>query len=914
MEKQFDPSYDIFCEAHKTLDSFFFPKTIAIVGASEKENSVGKTVLTNLASFPGKVIPINPKRETVLGKKAYPSLEKVEEAIDLAVIVTPASTVLQLVKECVKKQIPSVVIISAGFKEMGEEGERLEKEILEIAKKGKLRIIGPNCLGIMNTEAKLNATFAADMAIEGNLAFISQSGALLTAVLDWSLQEKVGFSSVVSIGSMIDVDWGDLISYFGSDPKTKSILIYMESIGNPRSFLSAAKAVCRTKPIILIKAGRSEESAKAAASHTGSLSGSDAVFSAALDRVGVLRVDTIADLFSMALVLSKQPRPKGPRLSIITNAGGPGVIATDALIESGGKLASISPEIFSTLNKLLPPHWSRNNPIDILGDAKPEVYFEVVKAVEEDPLSDGILVILTPQDMTDPTRSAKMLKEAATLTKKPLIASWMGGDLVKEGIEILQSSSIPCFSYPDEACKVFSYMWKYNYNIEAIYETPLLSKEIEDPFLVQEKEKKVETLLQTLKKEKRTLLTEYESKKLLEFYKIPTVSTFIAETVEEAKSQAQKIGFPVVLKLHSETITHKTDVGGVKLNLNNEQEVEEAFHAIFTKLQELKQENAFQGVSVQKMIRFTDSYELILGSSVDPQFGPVLLFGSGGQLVEVYKDRALGLPPLTTTLAQRMMENTKVYEAFLGVRGRKAISLPKLREIMVRFSHLIAEQSWIKECDINPLLVSSEDIIALDARIVAHSSEEKNIPQTAIRAYPTKYVTTISLKGGKEVLIRPILPEDESLMISFHKQLSEETKLHRYLKILHYDEKSLKEKMSRLCFNDYDLEIALVVQSIHFTKEEILAVSRLSKVPDTKKGWFTLIVQDSWQGKGIGFQLLQNMLSIAEEEKIETLFAKMLPQNKRMLSICTKLGFSSKKEEGYILVYKELPSKRAPKR
>ncbi len=895
MKEYFDPSYDIFSESHKALDSFFFPNTIAVIGASERENSVGKTVFTNLSSYKGQVIPINPKREKVLGKKTYPSLEKVPGSIDLVVIVTPASTVVNLIYECVQKQVSSVVIISAGFKEMGKEGEDLEKKIWEIAQKASLRIIGPNCLGIMNTAAGLNATFAADMALEGNLAFISQSGALLTAVLDWSLEEKVGFSSVVSIGSMLDVGWGDLISYFGSDPKTKSILLYMESIGNPRSFLSAAREVGRTKPIILIKAGKSEESAKAAASHTGSLSGSDEVLDAALDRVGILRVNNIADLFSMALVLSKQPTPKGPHLSIITNAGGPGVIATDALIEAGGKLAPISPSTFKSLNQLLPPHWSRNNPIDILGDASPEIYSESVRILEKDSSSEGILVILTPQDMTDPVASAKRLKEIVKKKKKPIMASWMGGKLVHEGMKILQESTIPCFSYPDEACRAFAYMWKYHYTLEAIYETPLLSKEIEDPFLVQEKEDEIQELLGKLKKENRVLLTEYESKKILNLYKIPTVATMVVQTLEQAKEKAEEIGFPVVLKLHSETITHKTDVGGVKLNLSSKEEVERAFSEIFQKLSEKGLQKEFQGVCVQPMVQYKDSYELILGSSIDAQFGSTLLFGSGGQLVEVYKDRALALPPLTTTLAQRMIEKTKIYEALKGVRGRKAICLKKLREIMVRFSHLIAEQSWIAECDINPLLVSPEAILALDARIIAHPFSLSLFPETAIRAYPTKYVASHSLRGGEEILIRPILPEDEVRMIQFHRELSENSVLQRYLKILHYDEKTLKEKMSRLCFSDYNLEIPLVVQKMHWEKEAILAVSRLSKIPNTKAGIFSLVVQDAWQGKGIGTALLKKILEIAKEEGVKELLAKMLPENEKMLSLCKKFGFSSQK-------------------
>lgn len=558
---------------------------------------------------------------------------------------------------------------------MGAPGIKLEEEILTQARKGKMRIIGPNCLGVMNPLTGLNATFAAGIALEGNLAFISQSGALCTAVLDWSLKEKVGFSSFVSIGSMIDVGWGDLIHYFGNDPNTSSILIYVESIGDPRAFLSAAREVSLTKPIILIKAGRSEESAKAAESHTGALAGSDEVFNAALRRVGVLRVGTISDLFSMATVLSKQPKPKGPHLTIVTNAGGPGVIETDALIENGGQLATLPSETFDELNQILPATWSRNNPVDILGDASPEIYGKTVEIIAKDKNAEGILVILTPQDMTDPTRGALAIEKFGNIEGVPILASWMGAKSVEEGDNILSKIGIPTFEYPDDACKAFACMWKYSYNLKGIYETPELKEEFDAKAI--QKHDQVKKIIDVALKEGRTLLDEFESKQVLHAYDIPVVPTYIATTVEEAVLHADQMGYPIVLKLYSKTITHKTDVGGVKLNLNNQEAVEAAYKDIYESVKQIEGEKHFQGVTVQPMIKL-DGYELILGSSIDVEFGPVLLFGTGGQLVEVFKDRSLGLPPLTSTLARRIMEQTKIYSAFKGVIGREAIDLSKL--------------------------------------------------------------------------------------------------------------------------------------------------------------------------------------------------------------------------------------------
>src|SRR5450631_3690958 len=642
------------------LDVFFSPKTVAVIGATENPGTVGRTVLWNLVTSPfgGTVYPVNPKRPSVLGVKAYRSVSEIPEQVDLAVIVTPPPSIPGIIRECGENGVQGAVVISAGFKEIGPEGAELERQLLREAQAANIRVIGPNCLGVMCPLSGFNATFSTTIARPGSVGFISQSGALCTAVLDWSLKEMVGFSAFVSVGSMVDVGWGDLIYHLGNDPKTRSIVIYMESIGNARSFLSAAREVALNKPIIVIKPGRSAAAAKAAASHTGSLTGSDEVLDAAFRRSGVLRVTSISDIFFMADVLAKQPRPRGNRLAILTNAGGPGVIATDALVTGGGELAELSPQTMAAFDEILPPQWSHNNPVDILGDAEPERYAKSLEIAAKDPAIDGMLVILTPQDMTNPTQIAEKLKPYAKGFGKPVLASWMGGAEVAAGEQILNQAGIPTFQFPDSAVRAFNYMWRYSYNLKGLYETPSLPQHADAAM----QRGKAERIIRDARQQGHTILTEHESKQLLKSYGIPTVETRIAVTEDEAVQAAQEIGFPTVIKLYSMTITHKTDVGGVLLNLRDTDAVRIGFQAIKASCAEKAGAEHFQGVTVQPMVKL-DGYELIIGSSVDSQFGPVMLFGTGGQLVEVFKDRALALPPLNSTLARRMMEQTKIFTA-----------------------------------------------------------------------------------------------------------------------------------------------------------------------------------------------------------------------------------------------------------
>ncbi|MGA7928749.1 MAG: bifunctional acetate--CoA ligase family protein/GNAT family N-acetyltransferase [Candidatus Sulfotelmatobacter sp.] len=875
------------------LDAMFIPGSVAVIGATDRPGTVGRTVLENLlhGRFQGKVYAVNTKREEVLGRKAYRSIRDIPQPVDLAVVATPAATVPQLVAECVNVGVKSAVVISAGFKERGAEGAALERQIQEQLRRSSMRLIGPNCLGIMNPTIGLNATFAKDAVRAGSVAFLSQSGALLTAILDWSQREEVSFSAIVSTGSMLDVSWGDLIDYFGDDPPTKSILLYMESVGDARSFLSAAREVALTKPIIVIKAGRFEAASRAAASHTGALTGSDEVLEAAFRRSGVLRVHSIADLFYMAEVLGRQPCPEGPRLTILTNAGGPAVLATDELVDNRGELAELSPETLNRLNEFLPAHWSHNNPIDVLGDADAERYARALQIAAQDPNSDGLLVILAPQGMTDPLQIAERLKPYAKEYGKPVLASWMGGSSVAAGEAALNSAGIPTFAYPDTAARAFTYMWRYTYNLRGLYETPTLTEHSE---MATASRNQVEQIIQNARSHGRVLLTEVESKQLLSLCGIPTVETRVASSEDEAARLASEIGFPVVLKLFSETITHKSDVGGVRLNLQEEAAVRSAYRAIQSSVAEKAGPDQFSGVTVQPMVKL-DGYELILGSSVDPQFGPVILFGSGGQLVEVYRDRALALPPLNTTLAHGMMEQTKIFTALKGVRGRKPVNMAALEDLLVLFSRLVLEQRWIAEIDINPLLASPARVLALDARIVLHGPAVTldRLPKPAIRPYPLQYVSPWTMKDGTQVTIRPIRPEDEPLMVKFHETLSDRSVYLRFFSSLSLSRRVSHERLLRICFGDYDREMALVAESTDpgTGERRIIAVGRMNKLHAGNEAEVAVLVSDRYQKLGLGNELLRRVVQVAREEKVSHLSAEMLTDNVAMQVIFRRNGF-----------------------
>jgi acetyltransferase len=864
-----------------SLEAIFRPRSVAVVGASATPGSVGSIVTRNLLENPfgGVVYPVNPKRHTVHGVLCYPDLGALPEPVELAVVATPAAAVPGVITDCVRRGVRAAIILSAGFGESGAEGRALEAAV-RAAACGKMRIIGPNCLGVIHPPSNLNASFAARMASKGKVALLSQSGALCTAVLDWAGEAGVGFSSFVSVGAMLDVDFADLLDYFADDDATRSIVLYMESIGDVRSFLSAARSVSRTKHVIVVKSGRHEAGARAAASHTGALAGADAVFEAAFRRAGVLRVDTIPELFDMSEILAMQPPPRGPALALVTNAGGPGVMATDALMLSGGRLAALGPATMAALDAALPPFWSHANPVDVLGDATPERYRAAVAACLKDPAADGVLVLLTPQAMTDPTQTARLLQPFGR-EGKPLLACWLGAAAVRDGRRLLREASIPTFNAPEDAIAAFLHMVQYRRSQELLYETPAALPEDAAP-----DGEKVRAIFRLVRAEKRTLLTEAEAKQVLAAYGIPVTPTVACRSADEAAAAAERIGFPVVLKLHSHVVTHKSDVGGVQLDLADEAAVRAAFERIRDGAVQAGKPEAFEGVTVQPMVR-EHGYELIVGSLVDRQFGPVILFGAGGVLVEVFQDRALGLPPLNRTLARRLMERTKIYRALQGARGRPAVKLNELEALLVRFSLLLSDFLEIQEVDMNPVLATPEQVVVLDARLVLAPPDAPR-PRLAIHPYPNQYNHPFALRDGRTVLVRPICPEDEPLIIALHAGHSERTIRMRFFSLV----KTLtRDSLIRLCHLDYEREMALVAVS-NDGGPHILGVSRYYLRPETQTAEFALVVGDAYQRQGLGRHLMQRLIAVARERGVGRIEGQVLAENAPMLELMRKLGFT----------------------
>jgi len=727
---------------------------------------------------------------------------------------------------------------------------------------------------------------------------MSQSGALCAAILGWSFRKNLGFSAFVSVGSMLDIGWGDLIDHFGSDPNTHSIVIYMESIGDARSFLSAAREVSYTKPIIVMKVGRSEAAATAVVSHTGSMAESDEVLDAAFRRVGVLRVDSIEDLFELAELVGKQPVPRGPRLSIVTNAGGPGALAADTLVARGGTLAKLSSASVAALDGFLPKAWSHGNPIDIQGDADEARFAKAVEIAVADTESDGVLVVLTPQALTNATAAAEALRPFARVHRKPVLASWMGGAEVDGGRRVLAECGIPVFEYPDTAARAFCYMWQRSSNLHALYETPALSAFSAGGAAAK---KRAAEIIRAAQRSGRTLLSEYEAKNVIAAYDLPTVETVLALSEKDAVAAAERIGYPVAVKLHSESLAHKTEVGGVRLDVGSRAGVRAAWKAIEKSVTEKAGSRHFLGVTVQRMAPRT-GYELLLGSSVDPNFGPVIVFGAGGDLVNVFRDRALALPPLTANLARLVIEQTKIHAALLGVRGRAPTDIRALELLLVRFSQLVAEHPRIKEIDINPLLVSSEQMIALDARIVLHdpSVREQQLPRPSIRPYPFHYVRSETLKDGTPVTIRPIRAEDEPLMVRLHHHLSDDSVYNRYFSFFKLEQRIAHERLARLCFIDYDREMALVAERTdpRSGEREIVGVGRLVKQPGANSGEFAILVDDRWQGRGLGSMLLNLVVRVGRDEHLSTVTGEILPDNVAMKSVAHRVGFKLHQSAG----------------
>ncbi|MEG3436403.1 bifunctional acetate--CoA ligase family protein/GNAT family N-acetyltransferase [Pannus brasiliensis CCIBt3594] len=839
---------------HQALKPFFEPKTIAVIG--EIENT-GKTLLENLYHNPSnrQIYSINPDRPDI------------PPALDLAIIATPAREVPDILRHCVERNVKGAMILSTGFDAAGEE------EIRSISR-GKLRILGPACTGIINPRVGLNATLAPIQPKAGNLGFISQSGAIASAVLDWSLTENVGFSSFISLGSPLDIDWSDLLYYLGDDPLTKSIVIYVESIGNARSFLSAAREVSINKPIVAIRR-RTSESATVALSHSGRLVGSELALEAAFNRCGIVEVQRIADLFNITEVLAKQQRlPRGKRLSVISNGAGPAVLATDALILTGGELARFAPETIEKLASFCPP----NNPIDLRRSATIEDYTLAFEIALADPNTDGVLVIFTPRGSIDPAETARAIAPIAKNARKTVLASWMGGDGISEGETILNAHRIATYRYPDSAAVLFNRMWRYQYNLRGLYETPVLPVAESD-----RQRSRVTEMIDNIRGQNRTILTEAESNHLLAAYGIPVIPTKIARNEEEAVTLANSIDYPVAIKLLSSTILHKTTAGGVRLNITDPEKVRRAFRSI----RETVDASDFLGVTVQPMIPLDSGYELFLGCSPDPRFGPILVFGTGGKLVEILGDRVVALPPLNTTLARRFMEGTKIYRAFQN----HELNIDNLEQIIVTFSQLVIEQPWIESIDINPLFVNSEGAIVLSSSIVLHANDTEfdRLSHPAIRPYPSQYIGEWTTKKGLPVTIRPIRAEDEPLVRKFHEHLSEESIYFRYFHLVNLNRQTAYDRLTRECFIDYDRVMALIVES---GDREMLGLGRLNKLHGVNEAEFDLLVSDAYQGHGLGTELLRRLVRIGREEGLERISAEILRENRSMQKVAEKVGFS----------------------
>ncbi|MBF0302714.1 MAG: GNAT family N-acetyltransferase [Desulfamplus sp.] len=869
------------------LDRIFKPQSIAVVGASEKVGTIGNALMKNLVNggFEGMLLPVNPKYRTLHGHDTFESISKIEKNVDLAIIATPIDTVVDVVSECVSKKVGGAVIISAGGKESGEKGKKIEEKIQKIAYAGGLRIVGPNCVGIIKPGWNMNASFASEMPESGNLAFVSQSGGICTSILDLALKDHIGFSHFVSIGSMLDVDFGDMIDYLGNDTSAKSILLYIESLTNFRKFMSAARAVSRIKPIIVLKSGRSPAGAKAAASHTGAMAGEDAVYDAAFKRAGIVRVDTIQELFDCAELMAKQPRPRGSRLAILTNGGGPGVMATDTLAKYGQEPVPLAPETMQELDSFLPPFWSRSNPIDILGDASPERFSRALEACFNANNVDGVLVILAPQALTAPILVAQTLVATMKGRQYPVFTCWMGGKSISSAVELLNEAGIPTYDTPERAVRAFLYMVEYAINLETLLEIPpklTMNMVFDQP--------KARRLLADAPI--RDFMAESDSKELLMAYGLPVIRTEIARTEAEASTIGKELGYPLVMKIHSPDITHKTDAGGVCLDLRSDDDVYKAYRQIISSARNYKPDARIEGVTIQPYFANPD-FEILLGAKRDSNFGPVILFGMGGIYTEVLKDRALGLPPMNRLLAQRLMQQTKAYRLLKGYRNRTAANMELLEEMIIRLSQLLIDFPQIAELDMNPVLIKDSKPIAVDARILVSPLETPQSLHLVISPYPEDEESHMVSVNGIKIFVRPVKPEDAPLFNDLFKVLSPTTIYYRFFGIL----KELNPAMlARFTQIDYDREIALVAIEEDSENDKMLGVARIIGDPDGITGEFAVLVGDAWQGKGIGSKLLEKCLSIAEKRGFKTVHGIVLNENKNMIALGKKLGFEVARE------------------
>ena len=863
------------------------PNTVALIGATETEGTVGRIIMENLVRSDGRALyPVNPRHDEVFGIPCLPSITAVPERVDLAVVATPAATVPDVLLECAKAGVHGAIVVSAGFGETGKEGLARERHIRRILRDYPMRVVGPNCLGIIRPSVGLNASFLSVEPAPGDIALISQSGALGTGMLDWAVSAHVGFSLFASVGSMVDVDFADLVDFLGEDPHTRSILIYMETIGNARRFMSAARSFARNKPIIVLKPGRYSESARAALSHTGAMAGDDEVYEAAFRRVGVLRVHEVADLFHAAEVLDSRRLPVGPGVAIVTNAGGLGVMATDSLVEHGGRLATLSEKTTKLLDAALPPYWSHGNPVDVLGDATSDRFVAAVKACLADPGVNGILLLYTPQGNARPDEMAARVSALVKGSPKPVITVLMGGETVIAGREIFNSAAVPCYNTPEEAVRTYLSMYQYARNLELLYETPA-----ELPIDIAPPKHNLQAMLRRIAKSGRTVLTEEESKRFVTTYGFPVVEQVIADDLAEALVAAKKIGYPVVLKIVSHDITHKSAAGGVEVGVCSAPDLETAYARIMKRVKKSSPKAVIDGVSVQKMVREVD-FELILGMKKDRQFGSVLVFGAGGVAAEGLADFAVSLPPLNQTLARRMMEETRIFRTIQSPRrGVVAPDVSELDELLTVLSNIVVDFPEIAEIDINPLVIADGKACAVDARIVIDKSAlegKPKKPHLVITPYPTRYVTPWRLSDGTEVILRPIRPEDEPMEYELLTTASEATLRGRFLENL---VNITHEMLVRFTNIDYDREMAIVAELTKGKKKRIIGVARLMGESDRGRGEFAVLVHDDYQGRGLGYKLTDMIIGIAQEKGLREITGYVDSNNRRMLRVVAELGF-----------------------
>ena len=871
------------------LTPLFAPESIALFGASDREDSVGGIVFKNLmtSGFKGRIYGINPRRDVIQGQQAFKSLEEIDEPVDLAVVATPAPSIPAIVEACGERGIRMMLILSAGFRETGPAGRELEDRVTQMANRYGIRLMGPNCLGIIRPDIGLNATFGNNNALPGSLALVSQSGAICTAILDWAAVNQIGFSAVVSTGIAADLDFGDYLDYLVSDPNTSAILLYIEGVYDARRFLSSLRAAARIKPVIALKVGRHAAGAAASASHTGALVGSDDTFSAALSRSGVLRVETIGQLFSAARALSsKQHRRPSERLVIITNGGGPGVMAADRAVDQGIELSSLSDETMQRLNAVLPSVWSHSNPVDVIGDAPPERYRETIDICLEDPDIDGAVVILTPQAMTRPTAVAQAVIDASARHDKPVMTSWMGGAQIEEARKLFNAAHLPNYTTVENAIDAFSYLAQYNRNQRQLLQTPGRLSTGKKPPDVDGARLIIESVLN----ERRTTLTEPESMAVLNAFHIPTVRNGIARSANEALIVAETIGFPVAMKILSTDITHKSDAGGVRLNINSAHEIRSVFRQLMDEVQAKLPGATIDGVTIEKMHRSSNGRELMIGIIRDPVFGPVISFGSGGTTVEIMGDSVISLPPLNNRLATDLINRTRVSKMLGEFRNMPAVDTTQLIDVLLSVSSVACELPSVQEMDINPLIIDDKGIVAVDARIMVAYPKPSTDPyhHLAIHPYPVQLVKHVQLNDGTDIIIRPIRPEDAEIEAAFVRELSDQARYFRFMGSIH---ELSQEMLVRFTQIDYHNEMALIAVRQLDGVEEQIGVARYVTNPDKTSCEFALVVSDKWQSKGIAHRLMRGLMDVARDRDLEIMEGQILSDNNKMLELMTSLDF-----------------------